>query len=199
MEETPKTDPFGDGVTEETKKIARDNALKFGLYLGGISILMQLALYFVNPLIVVTTPAVVYGILIISIALDVYFILEFRKAIGGHWNFRLAFSSIFLMLLISAICSQIYQVVLYKVIDKELPQKITDASLEKARNDMAARGLSSEQIESSMTMVKKWIPEQGSISTILMGLVVSAIFSIIFALIFAAIFKKEKPIFSTSA
>lgn len=199
METNPKTDPFGDGVTEDTKKIARDHALKFGLYLGLINVFILLAIYFVNPLLLVTSPMLGFVILVVGIALDVYFTLEIRKALGGFWNFRLAFSSIFVMLFIAVIVGQVYQVTLYKVIDKGLPQKMMDASIEKARTDLANRGVTGDALDKQMEVVKGFIPDQGSIKIILIGLAVVIGVSTIFALILAAIFKKEKPIFSTSA
>jgi hypothetical protein len=199
MENQSEIDPFGDGVSADTKKIARDQALKFGLYLGIINVFMFLAIYFVNPLLLVTAPAFAFLLLVVGLGLDVYFCLELRKLVGGYWNFRLAFSSIFIMLLVAVLIGQVYQVVLYKVIDKELSQKMMDASLEKARSDMASRGLSSEQMDKQMDMVKGFIPDQGSLKTLAFGLLGAIVFSIILSLILAAIFKKEKPVFSTSA
>jgi len=199
MENPTISDPFGDGVSPESKKIARDNALKFGLYLGIISVCISLIFYLIDPLLVVKVSALGYVIILISILASVYFTLEIRKAIGGFWNFKFAFSSIFIMFLVSILISQVYQVVLVKVIDKDYSQKIIDASLEKARRDMAAKGITGETLDKQMEMVKGFIPDMASTKTLLLGFLFSVVFATIGSLIYAAIFKKDKPVFSTSA
>jgi len=199
MEENPKTDPFGDGVTEETKKIARDNALKFGLYLGAIGILIGLAVYFFNPFLLFTNLPFIFLIILITIALEVYFCVELRKSLGGFWNFKLAFSSIFIMLLISAVLSIIYQTLLFKVIDKELPEKIRNSTLEMVKKIYSDAGITGDKYDKGIQETNDRLKDLGSPVYLLKNFFMGILVNTILALILAAIFKKEKPIFSTSA
>jgi len=198
MENNSNLTEFGDNVTDATKKIARENALKFGLYLGLFNVVVQLIIYFIDPLIIYTNQAIGLVLMVISISASVYFCIELKKMVGGFWNFRLAFSSIFIMFLISSLVALLYQVVEFHLIDKELPQKSVDAIMNKMHNDLSAKGLSEDQIKSQMEITKKFVPLPGSIMSLTWGLFASIVVSIILALIFAAIFKKDPPVFGGS-
>ncbi len=199
METNVESRNFGDGVSESTKKIAREHALKFGLYLGVINVFIMLILYFIDPLLMATNGVASSCLFVVSILLFVYFTLELKKAVGGYWNFRLAFSSIFIMLLISNLFLPIYQLVEFKIMDKELGQRTYEALVQKASRDLSAKGISGEDLAKQMEMVKKFIPIPGETKFLLFSIAGAVVISILFALLLAAIFKKERPVFGTSA
>ena len=197
--QTTSSDDFGDGVSAETKKIARDLALKFGLFLGIIGIALTLIFYLFNPLYSIQMPFLGSISFVVSIAATIYFILEIRKSVGGFWDFRFSFSSILVMFLVSTLMLFLFNVILYNVIDAGLGEKMKTAYKEKMDKEFASKGVSGDQANTQIQMGASFIPDYKSIKSMLIALFSGVVGSIIISLILAAIFKKNRPLFSPSA
>jgi predicted membrane protein len=111
---------------------------------------------------------------------------------GGFISFGKAFTSGFLIVLISAIIASLYTYIFLVFIDPAYLQKIIEQSMDDAQAKMVAKGLSEEQMEPALAMTRKFLnPTFMSI----IALVSSAIVGAILSLIAAAFLKKEDKSF----
>ena len=74
-------------------------AINNGLYIGGISTILGILVYYVSPDLMGATS---FGIImmLLSLALYIFFTIDLRKKVGGFWSFREALKGIFLMFLL---------------------------------------------------------------------------------------------------
>jgi len=84
--------------------------------------------------------------------------------------------------------------VLYNVIDPELPQKLTEASLENTREMMTSFGAPEESIDQAVEQARASTEKQFTLTGQLISLVSIFFFSAIMALISAILVKKNPPV-----
>ncbi|MFC4212493.1 DUF4199 domain-containing protein [Pedobacter lithocola] len=170
-------------------------SLKYGFILGAVLIVISLTLYFIDPFMLYTNFAMPFIILIVFIALLVFSGINIRKEIGGYWTFGEAFKSFLIIALILSITSVLYNVVLMKFIDPDLPAKAAAAIEDSQRAMMEKFGMASEQIDEAMTkagnMEEKLAPTLKNSFT---SFGVSIAMYAVLGLILAAILKKKEPV-----
>jgi hypothetical protein len=137
---------------------------------------------------------VLFIALAIYLGLAIYGGIDYRKSIGGFISYGKAFQHGFLILAISALVATLFNVVLYNVIDTELPQKLTDASIENTRAMMENFGASEDAIDQAVIKAEESSKEQFTIVGQLKGYFFILIFSAIMALISALIVRKNEPV-----
>jgi len=160
--------------------------IRYGLLLGLISILLTLVLYFINPEflfnIVRSGP-----LFILTIAFMVLAVLAARKANSGLISFGNAFVVAWLVGIIYTLLSGLFDFVLQTYIDPNLLEVQRQLTVD-AMESMSSI-LNEEQMEDAIDQAAIAI---GKPSTVLIGLVSSALLSAIPALIIAAILKRNK-------
>jgi len=170
-------------------------ALKNGLMLAGVSIILSLTLHFIDPVLIYTSFAAQIGIFVLFIALLVVVGINIRKEIGGFWTFGEAFKAFLIVSLILALTATLYNVVLMKFIDPDLPQKAAAAIEDAQRAMMEKFGMASEQIDEAMAkagnMQEKLEPTFKNIFT---SFGVSLALYGVLSLILSAILKKKQPV-----
>ncbi|WP_316798083.1 DUF4199 domain-containing protein [Pedobacter frigidisoli] len=169
-------------------------SLKYGFILAAVSIVVSLTLHFINPVLVYTSFAAQIGIFILFIALLVVSGINIRKEIGGYWSFGEAFKAFLIISLILAITATLYNVILMKVIDPDLPAKAAAAIEDAQRAMMAKFGLGNEEIDEALAkagnMQEKLEP---TFKNILTSFGVSIAMYGVLSLILSAILKKKQP------
>lgn len=68
-------------------------AIKNGLMLAAVSIIVSLTLHFIDPVLIYTSFVAQIGIFVLFIALLVVVGINIRKEIGGFWTFGEAFKA----------------------------------------------------------------------------------------------------------
>ena len=106
-------------------------SVKNGFIIGSVLLVLLVVLRFIDPLIQFTSPYLSILIVVIIIALDVVLGLDVRKKIGGYWSFGQAFKSLFIATIIFVIISTLYNFVIFKYADPELPSKVSSVMLDK--------------------------------------------------------------------
>lgn len=168
-------------------------AIKYGLIGGFISILLQ-AIFYLMGVELMATWWVGILILIAIITLYVVLSLRIRKDNGGFITFKEAFVRTLIMCFIAGTISTLFGLLLYHVIDPELPEKLQNAILEKTTSMMERMGAPQEKIDEvveKMNEAGNSFSVKGQIMSYFKGI----IFGLIFALIMAAIMKKARPVF----
>jgi hypothetical protein len=113
---------------------------------------------------------------------------EFKDQLGGYLTFGQGFGAGFKFSLFTGLIMAVF---IYLYLGYLSPQ-ILDQALVTQQDQMAQKGMTTEQTEQAMSIAKHWGPLFGAIGTIIFDTAVGAII----ALIGAAIFKKDPPMFA---
>lgn len=189
---------YKDTIAESTESSASLTTLakNNGLIIAIISVVISLVLHFVNPLMIYTTFWLPVVLFFVFIGLLVYAGTAIRKQLGGYWTFGDAFKAFLIMALIISAITTLYNVVLMKVIDPELPKKAAVAVEQAQRQMMDKMGLTTEQVDEALAkngnMEEKLTP---SIKNVVSSFGISLALYAILSLILAAILKKNPPLF----
>ena len=177
---------------EEQKQPLFQNALRWGLILGAVSIALTAIAYAVDYSLFADLKFGLISFAII-IGITVYAGISYRKQIGGFIYFKNAFLHAFLTLAISGLLSTVFSIVLYSVVDPELPQKVADASIESTQKMMEKFGMPEDQLEKALEDARKDM--EGRYTPI--GLVKTYIWVVVgfavFALIVGLIVRRKQP------
>lgn len=168
------------------------HAIKFGVIMGGIGFVITLLLYAVDYTLLADWKV---GLLIlcIFIGLIIYAGINYRGQIGGFIAFGKAFQHAFIALAIAGLIGVLGNMLLYTVIDPELPTKLADAAVEKTAAMMESFGAPEESIDEAVEKMKEDMPSNfgplGLLKSYLWGL----IFYAVIAAISGLIVRKNQP------
>lgn len=180
---------------EETtgKSTMQSNAIKHGLILGAITIVITLAIYAIDYTMMVSLKFALFSFLIF-LGYGIYAGISFRKEIGGFISFKNAFLHGFILFALSALISTIFNILLYTVIDPELGQKLTDVSVVNAEEMMRNFGIpEGEQMDQAIEKARTDAAGRFTVGGLALGYVWALIGCAVFALITGAIVKKKQP------
>jgi Na+/H+-dicarboxylate symporter len=168
------------------------SALKNGAILGVISIAITLLLYVADYTLMADWKV---GLLSFAIFIGyaIYAGINYRKEIGGFIDFGKAFQHGFIIFAVSALISTLFNIVLYTVVDPELPSKLTEASVEAAAKMMENFGMPEEQMDEALEKTREDTAKRFTVGGLATGYLFALIFCAIFALITGAIVKKKVP------
>ena len=171
----------------------KNHVIKWGLIVGAVSITLTILLYVLDYTLMVQLKTL-FVMLLIYLGITIYAGIDYRNGVGGFLPYGKAFVHGFLVLAVSALVATIFNFVLYNVIDTELPQKLTDASLENTREMMVSFGAPEEAIDKAIEEGRGRTESQFTITGQLIGLASILFFSAIMALISAIFVKKNQPV-----
>jgi hypothetical protein len=170
----------------------RQNAIKHGLILSAISIVLTLGYYVIDYTLLAT---IKIGLLSLAIFLGygIYAGIAYRKEIGGFISFKHAFIHGFVVFAFSALISTIFNILLYTVIDPDLGQNLTDVSVQNAEEMMRNFGMPEDQMDEALEKARADAAHRYTVSGLALGYVWALIGCAVFALISGAIVKKKRP------
>ena len=127
----------------------KEEILKSGIMLAGVSIILTMLTYMINVELMVEWW---FGILslIISVGLLIYLGINYRNSIGGILSYGNALKYSILVMMVSYVIGICFQILLYTVIDPDLPQVMTDLSIEESVKIMENWGAPQETIDASI-------------------------------------------------
>jgi Protein of unknown function (DUF4199) len=167
------------------------HALKWGLIVGAISIALTCVAYAVDYAMLANWKFGIF-IFVLLIGLTIYAGINYRNETGGLLPYGKAFQHGFLLMAISGLVSTAFTVLLYTVIDPELPSKLTDVALENAAAMMESFGMPEDQMDKAMEDARARTENQFSIAGLGMsygiGLIIYAVLSLI-----TSIFVRKNP------
>jgi Flp pilus assembly pilin Flp len=176
---------------EETPSIYQ-HAIKFGVYLAVISIAMVSVIYVVDLAIMGTFKFL--GLAIITgLGFVIYAGINFRNSIGGYIPFGQAFIHGIILLLISGLISTGFNILLYHVIDPDLPKNLGEAIITNTEETMRNWGAPEEAIDKAISDMESQMDTQFSVGNLMLGYFKAAIGYAIIALITSLIVRKNKP------
>lgn len=166
-------------------------ALKWGLIVGGISIALTIVAYAVDYAMLANWK---FGIFVFAmfIGLAIYAGISYRNEIGGFLPYGKAFQHGFILMAVSGLISTLFSIILYTVIDPELPAKLTEVTLENTQKMMEGFGMPEDQMDKAMEDARSRTENQFTVSGLALaygiGIIVYAVLSLI-----TAIFVRKNP------
>ncbi|MEP1033779.1 DUF4199 domain-containing protein [Ekhidna sp.] len=168
-----------------------NHAIKSGLMLGVIGIVLTLLIYIVDPTFLVSMWMLLF--FLIFIVLVSYFGIQHRKEIGGYMAFGKAWIYSMQLLVVAGIVATIFNILLYNVIDPELPSMLADQSVENAEAMMSRFGMPEDQMDEALEKTRTDTLDRFTVMGSIKGFLVGLIFYAILSLITGAIIKKKEP------
>jgi Protein of unknown function (DUF4199) len=167
-------------------------AIRWGLIIGAISIIFTLLLYAIDYTLMVQMKFAFLG-LAIYLGITIYSGIEYRKSVGGFLAYGKAWQHGFIVLALSGLVVSIFNILLYNVIDAELPQKLVDASMENTRALMESFGTPEDAMDEALEKARESTAGQFTVAGIAKGYIIMVVVSAVLALISALIVRKNKP------
>ena len=169
------------------------HALKFGIILGIVSVVCVILSYVIDLTFMVSFKFL--GLMmIVGLGLVIYAGINYRNEIGGYIPYGKAFIHGIAVLAISGLISTIFNIVLYSVIDPELPQKMVDAIIQNTEEMMQKFGAPEESIEQSVAQMRIEMPDKFTTVGLLLGYLKTFIGYAVIAAITALFVKKNEPV-----
>ncbi len=102
-----------------------------------------------------------YGIsvLIISVALLIYFGINYRNSIGGILSYKDSFIYLYILSLFSALFQLIWGIIFFQVIDPELGDKLSQLVIESTVSVMESFGSGGEAIDATIEQLEADVPQ----------------------------------------
>jgi len=168
------------------------HALKWGLIVGGISIALSIVSYAVDYSLLANWK---FGIFMFAmfIGLAIYAGINYRNEIGGFLPYGKAFQHGFILMAVSGLISTLFTMILYTVIDPDLPAKLTDVAMENAQKMMESFGMPADQMDQAMEDARKRTENQFSVSGLAMGYGIGLIIYAVLTSITSIFVKKNPP------
>ncbi len=160
-------------------------ALKYGLILGAISVIIGLMLYSMDMHYQQDWKVGIIS-MVIMITIIVMAQLQFKKDNGGYISLGEALKIGIGLSLVAGIIGVIYNQILGNVIDPDMMQK----AIEYQRQKMEAGGMTQTEIDQAMEMGEKF---KGPGMQIAFGLIGSLFLGFVFSLISGLVVKKTAP------
>jgi len=173
------------------------SALKAGGILGVLGIILTQVVYIMDVTWMVSG-TFRFGSLILSMILLVYLGRTYRNnETDGFLSFKLSYQFSLIAFFVSYFISVFYSVLLFSVIDPELPEILTEAQLEQTEEMMRGFGAPESSIDETLEQLEQDLPEAFTLIGMLKSIWIVGIMSLILSLITAAIIKRNKPEFES--
>jgi hypothetical protein len=124
----------------------------------------------------------------------IYAGIEYRRLVGGYLGYGQAWQHAFVVFAISGIIGVLFQILLYNVIDTELPQKMADTIADNTREMMENFGAPTDQIDPAVEKTRTDSLARFTAFGMIKGYGIQLIVYAVFALIIALITRKNPPV-----
>jgi len=181
---------------ENLNKAASTN----GVIIGILSTVIGVVTYYVFPSLLGSMSFGI-GTLVVSLLIYVFFTIDLRKKIGGFWTFKEALKGIFLMSFIAGLIYSLANVVFYKFVEPGAFEKIAGFMESGMSQTFENMGMEQEKIDEAVAKQIEGVKAQydPTFAQFFKNLGIAVIIQFVMSLIFAAIFKKETPVFASTA
>ncbi len=180
-------------MEETTTQTLTEHAIRWAVIMAGISIALTIVLYIVDYTLMVQLKFLFISLLI-YMGITVYAGIDYRNSIGGFMPYGKAFQHGFFILALSGLISTLFGLLLYHVIDPELPQKLIDASVDNARAMMEKFGMPEDKMDEALEKARADTADRFTLLGQLKGYIWIAVFSAVMALITSIFVKKNQPV-----
>lgn len=184
----------------EPKNSLFSTALKTGLILGVVSIVVFILMYVadIKPVGIMMPIIIMLVSLAISITILVMYLKKYRLTTGGFITFKDAFLFCFIAFTVSVIISQFFSYLFIMLIDPEYYKNIMEAQKTWMESYLAGK-MPEEKITEQLEKIDEQAAKMGSLSQMLKNSLGSVVVGAIISLIVGAIMKKKPEMFDNAA
>lgn len=169
------------------------HAAKWGVICGAVSIFLGVVLYIVDYTMLAKLSTLAVFILV-ALGLVAYAGIDYRKQTGGYLSYGKAWQHNMVVLVISGLIGIVFNILLYSVIDPELPTKMADAIADNTREMMENFGAPADQIDEAIEKTRTDSIERFTPFGMAKGFIWQLVGYAIFALITALFGRKNQPV-----
>jgi len=169
------------------------NAVKHGLILGAIAILLTVVAY-ATSLSFMGSFKFLGLLFLIDIGYVIYAGISYRNSIGRYISYGKAFIHGFLILLTASVVSAIFGIVLYDIIDPELGAKLAEAIILNTEDTMRSFGAPEEQIEKTLADMRTDLPNSFTLMGRVKGFFTGLLWFAGFVAITSLFVRKNEPV-----
>ena len=166
-------------------------AVKPGITMGLVSLAVTFIAYFIDSTLLASGWFALVA-LVIFVGLIIYFGKQYRNELGGYLTFGTAFNFSFIAILVSGIIGLIGQLLLFNVVDPELPRVLADLTFSNQLSFLEKLGQNPDNMDPKLLQqMKEKAENQFTLIGQLEGFGIGIIIYAIIALILGAILKKK--------
>ena len=169
------------------------HAAKCGGLLGAVTIVMVIVVYVISVSFLASLKFLLL-VLVVGLGTVIYAGINYRTEIGGYLPYGKAFLHGIILLAISGIIGTIFNILLYTVIDPELPQKMTETIVANTEEMMRNFGAPEDGIEQATDKMRIEMPEQFTMGGLAYGYLKALIWYAGIALITSLFVRKNVPV-----
>ena len=159
---------------------AKKVSLKYGLILGGLTVLYSLIINQIG----LGTDRTIASLSYLILPIVLFLAIKKNQVVSEEYSFGAGFKTGFKATALASLIILVFTYVYFSFIDPDMIQFI----IEQAENDLYAQNMSEEQVEMAIEMQKAFI-QPGTMA--IMGGIAYLIFGTVLALIIAAITKRS--------
>lgn len=168
------------------------NAIRSGLIVGVIGIIVSLLLYIVNSTLFGNS-WLMLGLGVFNLVLITYFGVKYRNDSGGFLSFKDSYVYAIVTMIVMVVVTTIFSFVLFSVVDPGLPEIIADAAVENAESMMRSFGTPEEVMEEQLEKARQDTVDRFTVGGTIKGAGIRILINLVICLILAAIIKKKEP------
>jgi ABC-type antimicrobial peptide transport system permease subunit len=172
--------------------IMNRNALQIGLY-GGITSIIFSLLTYLGGVEMMAKWWVSMLFFPITIAFLVWSGRSEKKSGGGYVTLKNAFIAVFTTGAVMSVIGVLFGILLYQVIDTELPEKMSEAVINNTISMMESFGVPDSEIDNAAKDMEVKMAEGFTVAGQLKSLIWALVTTAILSIIIAAIIKKNPP------
>ena len=178
---------------EEKTPTLVNHAIKWGVICGAIGIFMTVVLYAIDYSMLASFKTL--GVMIlIFLGIIIYAGIDYRKSVGGFLSYGKAWQHSMLTFAVSGVISVVFQILLYSVIDSELPAKLTDVIVDNTREMMENFGAPADQMDTALEKARTDSLDRLTPFGLMKGYIFQLIGYAVFSLIIALFTRKNPPV-----
>ena len=170
----------------------KNHAIKSGVMIGVIGIIISLLLYIVDP----TLFAKWWLMLILgafNLTLIAVFGVKYRNEIGGVLNYKDAYVYSLITMVIMVLVSTVFSVLLFTVIDPGVGETVADAVAENTESMMRNFGAPEDGMDEAIEKARADTLDRFTMVGMMKGAGIRILINVVFCLILGAIIKKNEP------
>lgn len=170
-----------------------NHSTRWGLIAGVASILLVIIAYVVDIGLMADWKFGIFTLLM-YLGFAIYAGIQYRNEIGGYLAYGKAWQHGFILFAVCALVSTAFNMLLYTVIDPELPAKITEAAIEKTEAMLRGFGMDDTAIEQAIEQTRVRMADQYTVMGLAKSYLYVLIVSAVLALITSLFVRKNEPV-----
>ncbi|WP_370089552.1 DUF4199 domain-containing protein [Ekhidna sp.] len=170
----------------------KNHAIKSGVMIGVIGIIITLLLYIVDP----TTFAkwwlmMLLGVL--NLTLIAVFGVKYRNEIGGFMSFKDAYVYSLITMVVMVLVGTLFSIVMFNVVDPGISETVADAVAENTESMMRNFGAPEDGMDEAIDKARADTLDRFTMVGMIKGAGIRILINVVFCLILGAIIKKNEP------